>query len=340
VGLRHKPISEQVVVLVGGSSGIGRETAKQFALRGARVVVAARGEEKLESLIEEINEQGGKAVAVPANAADPDDMQMLARKAVDLFGRIDTWVNLAAVSVYATFEQTTPDEFRQIMDVNLLGQIYATKAALPYLKKQGGALVCVSSAEANRAIPYHSAYAASKHGVKGFVDALRVELQHEGAPVTVTNVMPASVNTPFFETARTKLGVRPRGMAPVYEPEVVARTILYAAEHGPRDLYAGGAAKLLTVINRLSPSVGDTFFRRFGMKAQRTDVPKSALAPDNLYHPLPDEDRVHGAQGAEAREFSLYTWLEIHPAARIAATGMVVAALAFVGIRRGLGIRG
>src|SRR5690606_26156298 len=143
------------------------------------------------------------------------------------FGRIDTWVHVAAVSLYATVEDTTLAEFRQILDVNLMGQVHGAKAALPYLRREGrGALIHVSSIEAIRALPYQGAYAASKHGVKGFIESLRMELKHEGLPISVTNVMPASINTPLFDHARTKIGTKPKGLPPIYQPEVVVEAIV------------------------------------------------------------------------------------------------------------------
>lgn len=335
--VKLKPISEQVVVLLGASKGIGREAALQFAKKGARVVVAARGAEDLNSLVTEIRMAGGIARAVPTDATDYLAVQALAAQAVEAYGRIDTWVNLPAVSVYATFDQTTLDEFEQIMDVTFMGQVHGAKAALPYLKREGGSLICITSADAVRSVPYHSAYAAAKHAVKGFVDSLRVELEHEGAPVNLVNIMPTSINTPFFETARTKLGVQPKGIPPVYEPEVAARVILFAAEHSARDLYVGGAAKFFTIFNNVAPRVTDRFLRLAGFASQRTQIPKSADAPHSLYAPIDGSGKVHGSQGAEARSWSIYAWLQTHPEVRMAATGTIVIALTFLASRKVFG---
>ncbi len=226
------PVSQQVVVLFGASSGIGRETALQFGARGAKVVVAARRKDALESLAEEIRLAGGVCLPVVAEATDFAQVKAVAENAAKHFGRIDTWVQLAAVSLYAPFEQHEPEEFHRIIDVNLVGAAYAARAALPHLKASGGgALIMVTSIESVQAIPFHAAYAASKHGLRAMAEVIRMELAAEGAPVSVTNVMPASIDTPFFEVAKTKLGVKPRGVPPVYEPDVVARTILFAAEH-------------------------------------------------------------------------------------------------------------
>ena len=189
-GMKLKPIDEQVVVLFGASSGIGREAAMQFAERGAKVVVAARREDALESLAQDIRMRGGVCVPIAAEAADFAQVKRVADDAAQRFGRIDTWVQLASVSVYAPFEQTEPDEFKRIIDVNLVGAAYGAHAALPYLKESGGALIMITSVEAVQAIPFHSAYAASKHGLRAMTEVIRMELEAEGAAVSVTNIMP------------------------------------------------------------------------------------------------------------------------------------------------------
>src|SRR5215218_6603064 len=239
--MRLKAVEEQVVVLMGASSGIGRETALRFAKRGAKVVVSARGEEGLDSLVEEIRREGGEAIAVPAETSQFEQVKAVADRAVEEYGRLDTWVHLAAVGLFATFEHTTPEEFGRVIDVNLMGQVYGAMAALPHLKREGrGALIHISSVEAKRSFPFHSAYGASKHGIDGFLEALRVELKHERWRVRVSQVMPGTINTPFFDKGRTKLGVKAVGVPPIYEPETVANIILYAAENPARDLVSGG----------------------------------------------------------------------------------------------------
>src|SRR3712207_4800183 len=233
--MQLKPVEEQVVALMGASSGIGREAALRFARRGAKVVVAARGEEGLASVVEEIRRDGGEAVAVPADTSEFEQVRAVADRAAGEYGRLDTWVHLAAVGLFATFEQTTPEEFERVIDVNLMGQVYGAMAALPHLKREGrGALIHISSVEAKRSFPFHSAYAASKHGIDGFLEALRVKLKHEGWPISVTRVIPGTINTPFFDKGRPSLGVKPVGIPPIYEPQTVANIILYAAENPDR----------------------------------------------------------------------------------------------------------
>jgi NAD(P)-dependent dehydrogenase (short-subunit alcohol dehydrogenase family) len=311
-----KPVEEQVVVLMGASSGIGRQTALRFASKGAKVVASARGEEGLGSLVEEIRAEGGEAIAVPADTSEFEQVKAVADRAVEEYGRLDTWVHLAAVGLFATFEQTTPEEFQRVIDVNLMGQVYGAMAALPHLKREGrGALIHISSVEAKRSFPYHSAYAASKHGIDGFLEALRVELKHDGWPISVTQVMPGTINTPFFDKGRSKLGVKPVGIPPIYEPETVANIILYAAENPARDLVSGGAAKALILNQRLSPRMLDAVLAtRAGFSPQKTDEPRSEDDPDNLYSPIPGHDTAR--DGFRALSRSLYNWLEMHPVVR------------------------
>jgi len=328
-----KPVEEQVVALMGASSGIGRETALRFAERGARVVVSARGEEGLNSLVQEIRHKGGQATAVPAEVTDFEQVKAVTDRAVEVYGRLDTWVHLAAVGLFATFEQTTPEEFARVIDVNLMGQVYGAMAALPHLKREGrGALIHISSVEAKRSFPFHGAYAASKHGIDGFLEALRVELKREGWPVSVTQVMPGTINTPFFDKGRTKLGVKPVGVPPIYEPETVANVILYAAENPARDLVSGGAAQALIINQRLSPRMLDAILAtRAGFSPQMTDEPRSEDDPDNMYAPIRGHDTSRN--GFRALSRSLYNWLQMHPTVRRGAVAGT--ALGLLGVLRG-----
>jgi len=331
--MRLKPIDEQVVVLMGASSGIGRETALRFARRGAKVVVSARGEEGLDSLVEEIRDEGGEATMVLADTSECDQVKAVADRAVEEYGTLDTWVHLAAVGLFATFEETTPEEFARVVDVNLMGQVYGAMAALPHLKQEGkGALIHISSVEAKRSFPFHSAYGASKHGIDGFLEALRVELKHEGWPIGVTQVMPGTINTPFFDKGRTKLGVKAVGVPPIYEPKTVADIILYAAEHPARDLVSGGAAQALILNQRLSPRLLDAVLStRAGFSPQKTEEPRSEDDPDNLYGPIEGHDTAKN--GFRALSRSLYNWLQRHPTLkRVAAAGT---AMALLGALRG-----
>jgi len=327
--MRLKPVEEQVVALMGASSGIGRESALRFAKKGAKVVVSARGEEGLASLVDEIRRSGGQATAVVADTSDFEQVNAVADRAVEEYGRLDTWVHLAAVGLFATFEQTSPEEFARVIDVNLMGQVYGAMAALPHLKREGGgALIHVSSVEAKRSFPFHSAYGASKHGIDGFLEALRVELKHERWPISVTQVLPGTINTPFFDKGRSKIGVKPVGIPPIYEPETVADVIVYAAENPARDLVSGGAAQALILNQRLSPRMLDAVLTtRAGFSPQKTEEPRSEDDPDNLYGPIPGHDTARNGFRAFSR--SLYNWLEMHPTVRRgAAAGTALGLLA------------
>jgi NAD(P)-dependent dehydrogenase (short-subunit alcohol dehydrogenase family) len=320
-----KPLSEQVMVILGGSSGIGREVARRAASSGAKVVVAARSEPGLDSLVSEITSDGGQAIAVPCEISDYPQVEQVGTAAIESFGRIDTWVNVAGVSVYATFENTSLDEFRRIMDVNLMGYVHGAKVAIPHLKQAGGgALIMISSVEGLVSLPLHSAYATSKHAIEGLVDAIRRELMAEGAPISVTSIKPASIDTPFFNNARSKIGVKPKGAPPIYEPDVVADCVLFAASNPARDLYAGGAGKALAVSQIVAPGMLDMALAKAGIPLQKTDDPASPA--DALHTPRPEEDRTQGDFSDQARRVSLYTWLETHPAASRAA-GLTAAAL-------------
>jgi NAD(P)-dependent dehydrogenase (short-subunit alcohol dehydrogenase family) len=332
--VKFKPLGEQVVVLMGASSGIGRETALRFARKGARVVVSARGEEGLDSLVKEIRSEGGEAIAVPADTSEFDQVKAVADRAVQEYGRLDSWVHLAAVGLFATFEDTTPEEFERVIDVNLMGQVYGAMAALPHIKREGrGALIHISSVEAKRSFPLHSAYGASKHGIDGFVEALRVELRHEGWPISVTQVMPGTINTPFFDKGRSKVGVKAVGIPPIYEPGTVADIILYAAENPARDLVCGGAAQALILNQRLSPRILDAILTtRAGFAPQKTEEPRSEDDPDNLYAPIRGHDTAKN--GFRALSRSLYNWLQMHPVVRRgAAAGMALGLLAALRVR-------
>lgn len=321
---RLKPVADQSVVVMGASSGIGREAARRFAAAGARVVASARTASALASLADEITAAGGQVVTVPAEVTDFHQVRAVADAAVAAWGRLDTWVHLPAASVYARFEEQTPEEFKRVLEVSLLGQVHGAMAALPHLRREGrGALVHVTSAIARRAFPLQSAYSAAKRGTEGFLEALRVELRHERVPIRVTNVMPASVNTPFFDKARSRLGVKPMGPPPLYQPSLVADALLYAAQHGPRDLVVGGAARALLAGQALSPWALDLLLARVGFAVQRSRQPPSDR--DALFEPVEGLDRAEGGFGHLAFRRSASTWVATHPTA---STGLALAGAA------------
>ena len=305
-----KPISEQVIVITGASSGIGLATARSAAAQGAKVVLAARNVRDLEHAVEEIERAGGAAIPVPTDVAAFDQVQALAHRAVEAFGRIDSWVNNAAVSAYATFEQLSVDDIRRIMEVNFMGQVHGAKAALPHLERTDGALICVGSTLSDRGVPLQGAYCASKHAVKGWLDSLRVELMAEGSRVRVTLIKPSSINTPLFNKAKTQMGVMPQPIPPIYEPDLAAEAILRAAAGHERDLFVGGGGKALSVAERVSPRLVDVQQRVQGFESQKTTWAKASDAPNNLYEPLEHDGGVQGDFLDRSHARSVYQSLE------------------------------
>ena len=324
-----RPIGEQVVVITGASSGIGREAALQFALRGASLVLAARNADALCEVEREVHRLGGRAQAVVADVARWEEVEGIAAQAVARFGRIDTWVNNAAVTEYAAVADMTPDEIERIIQVNLLGAIHGVKAALPHLTQQGqGAIINVASVEARLAMPLQSAYVAAKHGLAGFTDSLRLELAHAGLPIAVTLILPASINTPLYAHARSKLGVLPRPIPPVYEPRTVARAIVFAAEHPRREVVVGGAGKLALVLRRISPALLDWLLLRdgIGWRVQESSTPGNQ--PGTLFAPPTGSGSVTGDFGQRSKSVSLYTrYVDEYPARQLALAGVALLGL-------------
>lgn len=325
-----KPISEQVIVIAGASSGIGLVTARMAAERGAKVVLAARNERDLERAVDEIRASGGDAICVATDVTDYDQVRRLAERAVDRFGRIDTWVNNAGVSLYGTFKEIEIDDFKQVVNVILFGNVHGAKAALPHLEETGGALVCVGSALSDRGIPLQSAYCAAKHAIKGWLDGLRLELEHEGSSVRVTLIKPSSINTPLVNKAKTHLGVVPQPVPPIYEPELAAEAILRAAVSNERAIFVGGAGKAISLGERLSPDLMDAQLRHSAFRKQKTDWPKSVDAPNNLFSAVDEDGGPRGDFTSKSKDHSYYQELTRNratPLLALAAAGLGAAAL-------------
>lgn len=320
--MQLKPIDQQVVVIVGASSGIGRGAAIAFAKRGAKVAIAARNHAGLASLLDEIVREGGDAIAIPADVADFEQVQAIAQKTVEAFGRIDTWVHNAAAGMVARFDDMTVEEFRRVIDVTLMGQVYGAKVAIPYLQRSGqGSFISISSMEGRRALPLQSAYSTAKHGVEGFLESLRVELKHANANINVTSIKPAVINTPFYNHARTKLGVKPTGIPPYYDPRLVSDAILHAAEHPTRDYIVGDVGRILDLTQRLSPELLDSVLATIGFRGQKTEDKKDPQDPDNLFEPMSGYEQVDGDFDSWVVP-SLSDWLRRNPVV----SGAVVAA--------------
>lgn len=334
--MKTKPLNEQVVVVCGASSGIGRETAKRFARAGAKVVVAARGDEGLESLADEIRAEGGEAFVAPADVTNPASMHDLAAAAVERYGRIDTWAHIAGVSVYGYFTDVPTEEFARVIETDLIGVAHGAKAAIPHLQRDGGGtFVAVGSVLGKRSVPLMSAYCAAKHGVDGFLESLRMELRHQRIPVNVVQILPSTINTPFFATSRTRMGEKPMGPPPFYPASDVATAIVYVAKHPVRDMTVGGAGKMIVAIQRLSPGMFDRLMMPAIIRGIKSGEPKDADAPNNLDTPVAN-DRVEGEFGNLTHPGgSLMTWLDTHPRARLAAMAGAIAGVAVLARRNG-----
>ena len=330
-----RPLAQQVVVVTGASSGIGRETALALARRGAKVTALARGRQALETLAAEVERMGGEIHTVVGDVADWPTVERAATETVERFGRIDTWVNNAAVSIYATIEDLTVDEVRRVTEVNYLGVVHGVKAALPHLRAAGGGtIINVGSALSERAVPLQAAYVAAKHAIKGFTEALRVEMAREASAIDVVLVEPSSMNTPLFDHARSKMGARPAPIPPIYEPRVTARAIVHAAEHPHAVVATGGASKLFTVVERINPKLLDWWQLRgdSGVRDQQSDEPDDGA--DNLEAPIENPGSVTGRFGRDSKASSIYTDVfELHPERKKVALAILLGAL-LVAVRR------
>ena len=312
--IKLKPIQAQTVVIFGASSGIGRITALDFAKRGAKVAVASRNEAGLASLVVEIKAFGGEAFYMTADAADFNAVKAVADQAFERYGSLDTWVHCAGTMIFASFEKTAPEEFKRLIEVNLLGQVYGAMAALPLLRKTGGgALIHVTSVEAYRTVPFQSAYGSSKHGVKGFLQALRVELQAEGVPIAVSEIMPGAINTPIWDNGRNKFGFRARPpVPPIYHPQIVSDAILYAAANEVREMVAGGGAVGVPLAERFSPRLTDKITLLVGLNQFDESLPLSG-EPDGLFEIVPGPGVIEGRFSATQLMHDPYTWAKTNP---------------------------
>lgn len=327
--MRRPKLSDQVVVIVGATSGIGRATARRMANRSARLVVTARDAEALNGLAQELSALGAGGVeTVPGDVADAAHSQEIIDRALARFGRIDTWVHVAGVEIFASFDETQPEEFRRLIEVNLLGPAYAAKAALPALEQRGtGAFIAVSSVAADVPVPFQSAYSASKHGLDALLRSIRMELEQDGSAVTITQIQPYGIDTPLFGVALTRLNGPPRPAAPTYGPEVVAELIVHAAEHPSRELFAGGFGWLSAMTMRYAPRLGEAVIGRLAARMQTGDASQhpAAAGAGNLFKSA----GAHGARGGYGgRSFSIANRLQMMPGSvRLALLSVVAVSL-------------
>jgi short-subunit dehydrogenase len=320
------PIPDQVVVITGASSGIGRETALAFARAGAAVIGAARNEAALASLRQEARGFGGQIETVVADVSIFGDVESIAAHAIERFGRIDTWVNNAAVTVYGRLNDLEPDELARVVAVDLLGAMYGSKVALAEMSRRGaGTIINIGSVLSERGVQLQAPYVASKHGIAGFTEALRLEVRETAPEIDVVLILPSSINTPFFEHARSKLGELPAPIPPVYQPHAVAKAIVHAAEHGGRDIVVGGAGKMLVVNDRIASALMDRVMTTTGLMSRMQRARRPDDAADNLFQPSRGSGSTTGEFGDGAIATSVYTnQLELHPMRKRAALGLAL----------------
>ena len=304
-------VSKQVVVVTGASSGLGRAIAREAGRRGARVVVAARNGDALDAAVDEVRAYGSEAHAVQADLAVEDDCARVVEEAVDRFGRIDSFVRSHMVTVYAEAERLEPEALRRVFDVNFFGGVHCFTTALPHLRETRGTFVDVNSALAYRGIPLQAAYCASKAALRTYLESARVELVKANAGVDVCVVLPGAINTPQFDRARQTLGLQPKPIPPIYQPEPFAEAIVDLLEHPDREVPLGWGAQKLLWGQKLSPRLGDRVLIRNGWEGQTTGEPKPVDAPDNLFETMPGDPGARGRFSEEARASSAWTALRL-----------------------------
>ncbi len=321
----------QTIVITGASAGIGRAAARMFGERGDSVALVARGQAGLEGAARDVQRAGGAALAVPADVADYAQVEAAAKQVEDTLGPIDVWVNVAFASVFAPFAETEPEEFRRVTEVSYLGFVYGTMVALARMRpRDRGAIVQVGSALGARSIPLQAAYCGAKHAINGFTESLRCELRHDRSNVHVTVVQMPAVNTPQFSWVRSRVPGHPQPVPPIYQPEVAARGVVYAASHPQRKQYFVGASTTATILaNRVAPALLDRYLARTGYKSQQTGE-REPDRPDNLWTPV-DEPRGedHGAHGEfddRSHPRSAQLLMSQHPMATVAAGAAAAAA--------------
>ena len=322
----------RTVVITGASCGVGRATARAFAATGANVALIARGEEGLAAAAKEVEQAGGQPLVLPLDVADADAVDAAAGRVEDELGPIDVWVNNAMTAVLAPVRDTTAAQFRRVTEVTYLGYVHGTLSALHrMLPRDRGVIVQVGSALAHRAIPLQASYCGAKHAIKGFTDALRTELLHDGSGVKVTMVQLPGLNTPQFDQVETTLDRHPQPVPPIYQPELAARAIVWASQHPRRELYVGEPTPLVIWGGRLAPGLVDRYLARTNIKAQQTDQPIPTDRPSYLWEPLPGDQGAHGIFDAQAHGRSLQLELALH---RRAAAGIAAVAGGALALRR------
>jgi NAD(P)-dependent dehydrogenase (short-subunit alcohol dehydrogenase family) len=326
---------QQVVVITGASAGVGRATSRAFARRGAHIGLLARGREGLDAACQEVRALGGKAMAIPTDVADAKQVESAADAVERELGPIDVWVNNAMTSVFSPIAELSAAEVRRVTEVTYLGTVYGTMAALKRMRgRDRGAIVQVGSALAYRAIPLQAAYCAAKHAVQGFTESLRCELLHDNSHIRVCMVHLPALNTPHFAWARSRLPRKPQPVPPIYQPEIAAEAILWAACHDRREIEVGLPTVLAVEGNKFLSGFMDRYLAHNGYDSQQTDEPVEPERRDNLWEPLPGDRGAHGDFGNRASSFSPQLWLNTHRGWLAAGAGMAAVASAALSRRR------
>jgi NAD(P)-dependent dehydrogenase (short-subunit alcohol dehydrogenase family) len=326
----------KVVVVTGASAGVGRATARELARRGASVALLARGEEGLDGACADVERLGAAALPLAVDVADADAVERAADEVEERLGPIDVWVNNATATVFSRFLDVTAEEFERATAVSYLGFVNGTRAALSRMvPPDRGTIVQVGSALAYRGIPLQSAYCGAKHAIQGFTEAVRCELMHDGSRVHLTSVHLPALNTPQFEWSRAKLGKQPQPVPPIFQPEVAARAIAWAAEHRRRELYVGFPTLLSIVGNKLLPGFGDWYLARTGFDSQHTGETIEPVREGNLFEPVAGDQGAHGRFDGRSKERSPHLWLTLHRRAIAAGAGVALGAAAAVARRNG-----
>jgi NAD(P)-dependent dehydrogenase (short-subunit alcohol dehydrogenase family) len=324
--------AKRVVVVTGASAGVGRATALAFARTGARLGLIARGRDGLEGARHDVEAAGGEAHVVTADVAEHEQVERAATEIEDSLGPIDVWVNNAMATVFARFAEITPEEYRRATETTYLGYVWGTMAALKrMLPRDRGVIVQVGSALAYRGIPLQAPYCGAKHAIQGFTESVRCELLHDGSNVRLTMVQLPALNTPQFEWGRNRMPRRPQPVPPIYQPEVGADAIVWAAEADRREVYVGGPTALAILADKAVPGLGDRYLARTAYESQQTHEPAPRDQRDNLFEPVPGDRGAHGRFGDEAHPGSAQFWAVKHrrPIAAVGVAALVGAALRF-----------
>ena len=328
----------EVVVVTGASAGLGRALVRRFARDGSHIALLARGRDGLEAARREVEEAGGRALVIPTDVASWEQVDAAAAQIEETFGPIDIWINNAMTSVFSRVRDMRPEDYRRVTDVTYLGVVHGTLAALHrMLPRDRGTIVQVGTALAYRGIPLQSAYCAAKHALQGFMDSLRSEMLHDGSRVTVTMVHLPAMNTPHFSVAKSRMPRKAQPVPPIYQPEIGADAIHWAAHHNRRELWVGMTTVVAILADRLAPAALDRYLASTGYESQQTTEPEPPDRPDNLWEPVPGDHGAHGSFGDRATSTCPQLWAATHRSVTVAAllTGAAVAVGTLLGSATG-----